>query len=92
MKTSFKSVRPAPEYLSELRPGESGIVIEVDSNCPIGRRLLDLGLLPHTPVRALRKAPLGDPAVFEFRGYRLCLRETEAAQIRIKSDPSLPRP
>jgi len=87
MKTSFKLARAAPEYLSELRPGESGTVIEVDSSSPIAQRLLDLGLLPHTRVRAQRRAPLGDPMVFEFRGYRLCLREAEAARVRIKSEP-----
>ena len=87
MKTSFKSVRAAPEYLSELRLGESGTVIEIDSSSPIAQRLFDLGLLPKTLVRAVRRAPLGDPTVFEFRGYRLCLRQDEAARVRIKSEP-----
>ena len=45
--------------------------------------LLDLGLLPGTRVRALRHAPLGDPAVFELRGYRLCLRRSEAHRVRV---------
>jgi Fe2+ transport system protein FeoA len=54
--------------LSELEPGSSGTVIAVDDSGPIGRRLLDLGLLPGTRVRALRHAPLGDPGIFELRG------------------------
>lgn len=55
----------------------------VNEDSPIAQRLLDLGLLPETPIRALRRAPLGDPTVFEFRGYRLCLRQNEAELIEI---------
>lgn len=69
--------------LSDLRPGESGIVRQVNTTSPVAQRLLDLGLLPKTKVRALRRAPLGDPTIFEFRGYRLCLRQDEAEQIEI---------
>ena len=48
------------------------------------RRLLDLGLLPGTPVRALRRAPLGDPGVYELRGYRLCLRRSESDRVQVR--------
>jgi ferrous iron transport protein A len=75
---------PALEHLSELAPGCDAVVHSVDAGGPIGRRLLDLGLLPGTPVRALRRAPLGDPAVFELRGYRLCLRSSESSRIRLR--------
>jgi Fe2+ transport system protein FeoA len=32
----------------------------------------------------LRRAPLGDPVEYELRGYRLCLRRTEAMRIRVR--------
>ncbi len=69
--------------LSELAPGQEATIVSIDDSGPVGRRLLDLGLLPGTPVRALRHAPLGDPGVYELRGYRLCLRRTESERVRV---------
>jgi ferrous iron transport protein A len=57
--------------------------VDVENTGPIGRRLLDLGLLPDTPVKVLRRAPLGDPSIYELRGYRLCLRKGDAARVRV---------
>jgi ferrous iron transport protein A len=61
------------------------VVAAVASETGIGRRLLDLGFVPGTQVRVVRRAPLGDPLEFELRGYRLSLRKTEAAHIEIES-------
>ena len=71
--------------LDRLSPGESGIIDRVDSQDGIGRRLLDLGFIPGTPVRVVRRAPLGDPVSFELRGSRICLRRGEAARIFVTS-------
>lgn len=76
----------ADEHLTALPPGSRAVVVAVDDSGPIGRRLLDLGLLPGTPVRAIRHAPLGDPGIYELRGYRLCLRRTETDRIRVRRD------
>ena len=82
----------APRLLSELPPGRDAVVDSVDDSGPIGRRLLDLGLLPGTPLRALRRAPLGDPSVFELRGYRLCLRKSESSRVRLRTRSHTPPP
>ncbi len=71
--------------LNELEPGSEAVVVEVEDTGPISRRLLDLGLLPETPVKVLRRAPLGDPSIYELRGYRLCLRKGDAARVRVRS-------
>jgi len=41
-------------------------------------RLQTLGLIPGTPLRLIRFAPLGDPAEIYCRGTRLTLRPSEA--------------
>jgi ferrous iron transport protein A len=69
--------------LSELAERRTAVIVSVDSSAPQGRRLLDLGFLPGTPVRTIRRAPLGDPIEFELRGCHLCLRKTEADNIRV---------
>jgi len=69
--------------LADLPPGSVAVVVSVDASEPIGRRLLDLGFVPRTEVRVVRRAPLGDPLEYELRSTRLCLRRTEAARIRV---------
>jgi len=72
------------ESLADLPPGATGEVESVDETGPLGRRLLDLGFTPRTPVRVVRRAPLGDPVVYELRGTRLCLRRSEAHRVRVR--------
>lgn len=70
--------------LADLAPGSAAKVAAVDPQSPIGRRLLDLGFVPGTEVRVLRRAPLGDPVEYELRGYRICLRRSEALRIQVE--------
>jgi ferrous iron transport protein A len=69
--------------LASLAPGARAVVASVDVATAIGRRLADLGFVPRTPVRVVRRAPLGDPVAYELRGYRLVLRRAEAAQVLV---------
>jgi ferrous iron transport protein A len=73
--------------LADLAPGERAVVHAVDSSCALGRRLLDLGFRPGTPLRVSRRAPLGDPTSYELRGSQLCLRRTEAERIAVFRSP-----
>jgi ferrous iron transport protein A len=72
--------------LDSLAPGGSCRIEEVDAHDALGRRLLDLGLVPGTRVAMIRRAPLGDPLEIEFRGMRLCLRRREAARVRVRPE------
>ena len=90
MKTNFNRAHADADAgrlvpLDRLAPGETGIIARVESQDGIGRRLLDLGFIPGTPVRVVRRAPLGDPVSFELRGSRICLRRGEAARILVAS-------
>jgi Fe2+ transport system protein FeoA len=70
--------------LANLEPGEAAMIDRVEAASSVGERLRDLGFLPKTPIRVLRRAPLGDPIEYELRGYRLCLRSSEAARIHVQ--------
>ena len=72
--------------LSELPPGTRCVVESIDTSSAIGRRLVELGFAPRTPVEVVRRAPLGDPVVYELRGTRLCLRRTEARRVRVRPE------
>ena len=68
--------------LAELKPGESGTIMGIASS-PASPRLLEMGMLPGTPVAVIRLAPLGDPIDLRVRGYHLSIRKAEAALITI---------
>jgi ferrous iron transport protein A len=76
--------------LSSLAPGQSGTVIGVDTSRPEGLRLLELGFLPETEIRVVRRAPLRDPIVFYLRGAQICLRGSEAALVQVRANPTEP--
>lgn len=66
------------QILADLAVG-SRVQICEPAGVAIPERLRDLGLVPGTEVRILRRAPLGDPVELELRGLRLCLRANELA-------------
>ena len=72
------------KLLSQLSIGESGIVLSVNGEGAIRRRLFDMGITPGVEVYLRKKAPLGDPMEISLRGYELTLRKAEAALVEIK--------
>lgn len=69
--------------LTRLRVGAWARVESVDERSPVARRLLDLGFVPGTAIRSIRRAPLGDPTLYELRGTQLCLRRSEADRVQV---------
>jgi ferrous iron transport protein A len=70
--------------LAELPVGQPAVIEAVADGSPVAARLLDLGFVPGTRVRALRRAPLGDPTLYELRGAQLCLRRSEAMRVAVR--------
>ncbi|HVW98495.1 MAG TPA: ferrous iron transport protein A [Mucilaginibacter sp.] len=66
--------------LSELEPGEFGIVKEF-TDLEMSVKLMEMGCLPGEPVTVSRVAPLGDPIAINVSGYQLSLRKFEASTI-----------
>lgn len=48
-----------------------------------GRRLREVGFVPGTTVRVERRAPLGDPTVYQVRATRFALRRAGADLIDV---------
>ena len=69
--------------LSELTAGRIGTIRDIDTSSPTSQRLLDLGFVPGTKIKAIQQAPMGDPTTFEIRGYRVGLRNSEAKLIDV---------
>jgi ferrous iron transport protein A len=80
----------SPRPLAELELGDQATIVEVSTPGPVRERLFDLGFVPGTLIKLVRRAPLGDPCVYALRGVQMCLRGEEAARISVQplSSPS----
>jgi ferrous iron transport protein A len=77
----------AAHTLADLRPGQRATITcygsEVEAST--SRRLFDLGLVPGTEVQMVRRAPLGDPAIFRVGDYEIALRRSQSAGIHVET-------
>ena len=75
---------PAPT-LDQIPKGQRvRVVATTQGDDPITRRLHDLGIRKGVEVEVIRRAPLGDPTVFELCGYQLCLRRSESSRVEVE--------
>ena len=70
--------------LLEVARNRTVIVEEVAGDRAFRRRIMEMGLVPGTPVRVVAVAPLGDPLTLELRSSRLSIRKREAQQVRVR--------
>ena len=70
--------------LSELKPGEEGVVVRVEGPPALRRRLMEMGIVRGTKIKMVRRAPLGDPIEYEVKGYNLSLRAEEADGVYVE--------
>ena len=75
------------DRLSDLRPGQRGVVARVEGGGAMARRLADLGLLPGAAVFCTALAPAGDPAAYLIRGAVVALRQRDGARVLLEGEP-----
>ncbi|GAB2665501.1 FeoA family protein [Vibrio panuliri] len=72
--------------LSQLNPGQEGTIIgfsELSSD--VRKKLMVMGLLPKTPIKLVRFAPMGDPLQVEVRGVSIAVRANIADAILVEA-------
>jgi len=69
--------------LDSLNTGSTATVRSIGGARALRLRLMELGLVPGTPVTKVRVAPLGDPIELTVRSGRLSLRRHEARAIEV---------
>ena len=70
--------------LSELKIGESGVLVALDLPESVQNHLMHMGFVPDARVTALRRAPAGDPTVYGIDGMEIALRHETAGAIRVR--------
>lgn len=76
------------ETLLDLGQGDVGRVVDLSPACQGSqrRRLLDLGVVRGTEIRAELVSAAGDPVAYRIRGALIALRRQQAEWIRIERD------
>ena len=70
--------------LNEFKPKERGVVLRIEGEGRIRRRLFDMGVTPGADIELRKLAPLGGPVEVNLRGYELTLRKGEAACVEVE--------
>lgn len=73
--------------LADLDRGQRAIVLGYSDvvEPSTARRLFDLGLVPGVEVTMIRRAPLGDPVIFQVGDYEIALRGAQSGCITVES-------
>ncbi len=72
--------------LNDLAKGETGRVAGVNDKTLIGRRLMEMGIVPGVSIRVVKSGPFDDPIEIRLLGYSLAIRRSEAAAVEIESE------
>ena len=72
-------------HLSDLMKGQNAKVLGLhNNNQALKRRLLDMGITTGVKINIKHIAPLGDPISIGIRGYELCIRKSDMAEIDVE--------
>jgi len=69
--------------LDTLPPGTAARLVRIGGERAFRCRLMELGLLPGTPVRLIRRVDVGGVLELEVRGCRISVRHGEARQLLV---------
>jgi len=70
--------------LSELPIGSQAIIKDIRITSKIKRRILDLGFIPGSKIRAIQTSPFGDPRAYKVKNTVIAIRNKDAKQIEIE--------
>ncbi|HHW45980.1 MAG TPA: ferrous iron transport protein A [Clostridiales bacterium] len=70
----------------KIKIGQKTVVKALACKGALRRRIIDMGIIPGVQIILRKRAPFGDPLEFIVRGYRLCIRKSEACQIIVSTE------
>lgn len=70
--------------LDKLEVNKECKIIKINVEEEIKFRLLDMGLIPNTKIKLVKRAPLGDPIQIYLRGYNMSIRKQIAKKIIVE--------
>lgn len=73
------------QLLQDIAPGTTCTIVEISGDGSAALRARELGLLPGTVIRVIRKAPFGGPIEVATPVARIGIRPTDALVIRVSA-------
>lgn len=71
-------------YLNDMYPGETAVILSLEAEGGIRRRLIDLGFIGGTNIRCVLAGRHRESAAYLVRGALIALRKEDASLIRIR--------
>lgn len=72
--------------LSELKTGESGVIVRVMGHGGFRKRIVEMGFIKGKNVEVVLNAPLHDPVKYKIMDYEISLRRAEADLVEVVSE------
>lgn len=72
--------------LSDLKTGETGIVVHVHGHGGFRKRIVEMGFIKGETIKVLLNAPLRDPVKYKVMDYEVSLRRAEAELVEVVSE------
>lgn len=72
--------------LSELKPGQHGVIDEMKVPAKLGQRLSDMGVADGNRIECMYVSPLGDPTAYLVKGTLIAVRREDAEQIWLREE------
>ncbi len=69
--------------LSEISVGKICEIADIELSGTLRRRILDLGIIPGTKIRCIRRGPSGDPIAYTVWGTTIALRKEDSNLINV---------
>lgn len=69
--------------LSELKPGQTGVITKILGHGAFRKRVMEMGFVRGREVRVVLDAPLRDPVKYALMDYEVSLRRAEAELIEV---------
>ena len=70
--------------LSDLKPGETGVIVKILGHGAFRKRVMEMGFVKGREITLVLNAPLQDPIKFHLMDYEVSLRRSEAHMIEIE--------
>jgi len=70
--------------LSEAQVGRKYLIVKIEGEGLVKRRILDMGLTPGTEITVVKVAPLGDPIEIMIKGFPISIRKGEASSVIVR--------
>lgn len=69
--------------LSDLKTGETGIIVKVNGSGAFRKRILEMGFIKGKTIKVILNAPLKDPIKYKIMDYEVSLRRSEAQLVEV---------